>query len=370
MAVDINITGEFKSNGVAAQPTLVSGTNIKTINGNSVLGSGNLVVSGGVTSVTGTAPVVSSGGTTPAISMAAATTSVNGYLTSTDWTTFNNKQAALVSGTNIKTINGNSLLGSGNLVVGGGGAQVGYRGFKYTITSQTNGPLPTPGSGQGVRYFFYDGEDSFYQGLYLNRVDADGVDLYQIGLKLINSPCQPYVLINPTGVTTVNEVISATFDGSYIILSATDSPNTGASGGVNYFHFSTSNPTPAYTGYTIHGHLNSTPVPVGSFFIAAGSSTLGTTFTSRFCTNVQAAGGYVYSWIQTESVMTGTMVLRTYRNSSAIGTALTIAAGSAAAIYNVSNNLYVGSGSQQLSLNITQTVLPSCNILGFGFRAV
>jgi len=46
---------------------------------------------GTVTSVTGTAPVVSSGGNTPAISMAAATGSVNGYLTSTDWTTFNNK---------------------------------------------------------------------------------------------------------------------------------------------------------------------------------------------------------------------------------------------------------------------------------------
>lgn len=50
--------------------------------------------SGGVTSVTGTAPVVSSGGSTPAISMAAATTSVSGYLTSTDWNTFNNKQPA------------------------------------------------------------------------------------------------------------------------------------------------------------------------------------------------------------------------------------------------------------------------------------
>jgi hypothetical protein len=70
---------------------------------------------GTVTSVTGTAPVVSSGGNTPAISMAAATTSVNGYLTSTDWTTFNSKQAALVSGTNIKTVNGTTLLGSGDL---------------------------------------------------------------------------------------------------------------------------------------------------------------------------------------------------------------------------------------------------------------
>jgi hypothetical protein len=46
---------------------------------------------GTVTSVTGTAPVVSSGGNTPAISMAAANTTTNGYLTSTDWNTFNGK---------------------------------------------------------------------------------------------------------------------------------------------------------------------------------------------------------------------------------------------------------------------------------------
>ena len=81
-----------------------------------------------VTSVTGTAPVVSSGGTTPAISMAAATGSVNGYLTSTDWTTFNNKQTALVSGTNIKTVSGVSLLGSGDL----GTIGTGYGGTGLT----------------------------------------------------------------------------------------------------------------------------------------------------------------------------------------------------------------------------------------------
>jgi hypothetical protein len=89
-----------------------------------------------VTSVTGTAPVVSSGGTTPAISMAAATTSVNGYLTSTDWNTFNNKQAALVSGTNIKTVNGTTLLGSGDL----GTIGVGYGGTG--LTSLTAGYIP------------------------------------------------------------------------------------------------------------------------------------------------------------------------------------------------------------------------------------
>jgi len=61
-----------------------------TINGTSTSLGGSISV-GTVTSVTGTSPVVSSGGNTPAISMPAATSSVNGYLTSTDWTTFNNK---------------------------------------------------------------------------------------------------------------------------------------------------------------------------------------------------------------------------------------------------------------------------------------
>ena len=66
---------------------------------------------GTVTSVTGTAPVVSSGGSTPAISMAAATSLVNGYLTSTDWTTFNNKQPA---GSYLTTVTADApLSGSG-----------------------------------------------------------------------------------------------------------------------------------------------------------------------------------------------------------------------------------------------------------------
>jgi len=98
---------------------------------------------GTVTSVTGTAPVVSSGGTTPAISMAAATTLVDGYLTSADWATFNGKQAALVSGTNIKTVNSNSLLGSGNVSVGtvtsvGGTGTVNGLSLSGTVTSSGN----------------------------------------------------------------------------------------------------------------------------------------------------------------------------------------------------------------------------------------
>jgi hypothetical protein len=52
---------------------------------------------GTVTSVSGTAPVsVATGTTTPVISMASANTSTDGYLTSTDWNTFNSKLSAQV----------------------------------------------------------------------------------------------------------------------------------------------------------------------------------------------------------------------------------------------------------------------------------
>ena len=64
-----------------------------TINSNTVSLGGSVNV-GTVTSVTGTAPIQSSGGNTPAISITQATTSTNGYLSSTDWNTFNNKQPA------------------------------------------------------------------------------------------------------------------------------------------------------------------------------------------------------------------------------------------------------------------------------------
>jgi len=48
-----------------------------------------------------------------------STASTNGYLSAADWAVFNAKQPLLVSGTNIKTINGTSLLGSGDISISG-----------------------------------------------------------------------------------------------------------------------------------------------------------------------------------------------------------------------------------------------------------
>ena len=120
----------FIRNGATWDPAAFSAsgsvTAFNTRTGSVTLTSGDVTTAlgftpgqGTVTSVSGTSPVsVATGTTTPVISMPAATTSVNGYLTSTDWTTFNGKQAALVSGTNIKTVNSTSLLGSGDVSVG------------------------------------------------------------------------------------------------------------------------------------------------------------------------------------------------------------------------------------------------------------
>ncbi len=69
-----------------------------------------LTISGGTNAVIGT-------GTT--IQVAQANGSQSGYLASADWTTFNGKQDLLVSGTNIKTINGTSILGSGSIPIPG-----------------------------------------------------------------------------------------------------------------------------------------------------------------------------------------------------------------------------------------------------------
>lgn len=114
------------------QDTLVSGTNIKTINGQTILGSGNIEVGGGGTSdytqltnkpqinsveLTGNKSL-SDIGAQPAgdYALKSELPDVSGLATKEEVTTgLNSKQDTLVSGTNIKTINSQSLVGSGNI---------------------------------------------------------------------------------------------------------------------------------------------------------------------------------------------------------------------------------------------------------------
>ena len=49
--------------------------------------------------------------------IAYAGSTADGMLSSADWISFNNKQNLLISGTNIKTINGESVLGAGDITI-------------------------------------------------------------------------------------------------------------------------------------------------------------------------------------------------------------------------------------------------------------
>lgn len=91
------------------QAALVSGTNIKTVNNESLLGSGDIAID---------VPTAST--TNPSMDGTASYGSGTSYARSNHvHPTDTSRQATLVSGTNIKTINSTSLLGSGNIAIAG-----------------------------------------------------------------------------------------------------------------------------------------------------------------------------------------------------------------------------------------------------------
>jgi len=96
---------------VTQQAGILAGTGITAIN--SLTGAAQTIGVG----TSGTDFAVSSSGTAHTLNLPTASASNRGALSSADWSTFNGKQAALVSGTNIKTVNSISLVGSGDVAV-------------------------------------------------------------------------------------------------------------------------------------------------------------------------------------------------------------------------------------------------------------
>ena len=142
------------------QDTLVSGTNIKTVNGESLLGEGNILIKSvnvdSALSTTSENPVQNKVITNKVNTIEQSITNLSntmptkvsdldndsGYITNaalTDLATkeeVSAKQDTLVSGTNIKTINGNSILGAGNIEIQGGGGG-GLPAFGMSLSGTT-----------------------------------------------------------------------------------------------------------------------------------------------------------------------------------------------------------------------------------------
>ena len=94
---------------VTQQAGIIAGTGMTALNG---LSADVQTIS---TGTTGSDFNVASSGSNHQFNLPTASATTRGALSTTDWSAFNGKQAALVSGTNIKTVNGSSLLGSGNI---------------------------------------------------------------------------------------------------------------------------------------------------------------------------------------------------------------------------------------------------------------
>ena len=111
------------------------------------IGGTGTVTTVSVATANGFSGSVANATTTPAITITLqdANGSQAGKLTASDWNTFNSKQSALVSGTNIKTVNGNSLLGSGNLVISAGGVTAGTSTVSFGVTETNEAQLVVTG---------------------------------------------------------------------------------------------------------------------------------------------------------------------------------------------------------------------------------
>jgi len=146
-------------NTLTGDVTISEGTNI-TFNtvGNDIEISAAGGGGGTVTSVTTNAPLsVASGTSTPDLSITQATTSVDGFLTSTDWNTFNNKLSS-VSGDPLPVlsgnldVNGNSIVSASNgniSITPDGTGNVILDGINYPQADGTiDQVLKTDGAGQ------------------------------------------------------------------------------------------------------------------------------------------------------------------------------------------------------------------------------
>lgn len=132
--------GNYETKSVSGlQPILVSGTDIKTINLASILGSGNLAL-----------------------------------------------QPTLVSGTSIKTINGSTVLGSGDLVVGGGGGvhiltkPISGRTYNARTTGTNGSSTLNPSANTITLYPFIPANTLTVSNLQANVVTATASGLLRI----------------------------------------------------------------------------------------------------------------------------------------------------------------------------------------------
>jgi hypothetical protein len=213
---------------------------------------------GTVTSVTGTSPIVSSGGTTPAISIPQATSSVSGYLSSTDWTTFNNKGSGTVTSVGqsftggLISVSGSPITSSGTLALTVAGTSGGIPYFSSGTTWASSSALAANslviGGGAGAA------PSTITTGT--NVLTALGVNVGTAGAFVVNGGAlgtpSSGTVTNLTGTASINinGTVGATTPntGAFTTLSATG--NVDLNGGTFVFNDSGADKDARFEGDT------------------------------------------------------------------------------------------------------------------------
>ncbi len=207
-----------------------------------------------------------------------ANTSTDGYLTSTDWNTFNGKQAALVSSTNIKTVNGNSLLGNGDLIVTDPEAV--QRGTGNTVNATSEVVNCTDVTVNGANCTVSNSAKLIVTG---DNLNINGLRFNTV--KILTFPQGSNIIGHALGSTGTYITVSSGFQktkntSSTVVLSdaASIKPYIG-------FYTYGSYQDVAYHRVTVMGTLNDNNYAV--FAVATRKDT------SVIVTTIQAGGGYI-----------------------------------------------------------------------------
>jgi trimeric autotransporter adhesin len=220
-----------------------------------------------VNSVGATSPVASSGGTTPTISMAQANATTDGYLSSTDWTTFNNKGTGngsvtsvdVLGGTTGLTTSGGPITGAGNitiagtLVVSNGGTGVTSLTANAVVIGNATGAVTTVSPGALNNALISNGTNWVSQAL-----PASGVTVTDD----TSSNATRYITLtaNTSGtITTVNvSSTKLTFNPSTGVLGASIHSST------NGIHINNLTIASSYTIPNGYGAMSTGPITLSS----------------------------------------------------------------------------------------------------------
>ena len=313
MTQQLTVIGSIEAYGGSIYQTVTSSMLKANASGQiiaAIAGTDYLAVGSAVTSVTATSPILSSGGITPNISIPAATTSVSGYLTSTDWTTFNNKftlpsltqGSILFSDGSTIAQNNNRLFWNNSTMRLGVGSQPVAQYVMYVkanIGENANAWLGidnenTTGS-TALRLILNGATTSgfqYEQSTNMTQVYANAGDI-----QLINGSSLGLTIANTTGAATFSASATAT---SFVKSGGTSSQFLKADGSVDSTTYGTGTVTSVATSAPLTGGTITTSGTIGITQATTStngylSSTDWNTFNGKFTLPSLTSGSVLFS---------------------------------------------------------------------------